>query len=58
MKKESLTQVIDQLIQEQEEAGMYQGDVPEDYDMMDSLQDTMGGAMNYFRDSWKNWWEK
>lgn len=49
---------IDELIKQQEEAGMYQGDVPRDYDMMDSLQDTMGGAMNYFRDSWKNWWEE
>jgi len=46
--------VIDQLIQEQE----YENEIPEDYDMMDSLQDTMGGAMNYFRDSWKNWWEE
>tara|TARA_Y100000004_G_C8915190_1_gene412757 strand:- start:527 stop:1132 length:606 start_codon:yes stop_codon:yes gene_type:complete len=49
---------IDKLIKEQEEAGMYQNDIPEDYDMLDSLQDTMGGAMNYFRDSWQNWWEK
>ena len=50
--------VIDQLIQEQGEVNPYEGEVPQDYDMMDSLQDTMGGAMNYFRDSWKNWWEK
>ena len=49
---------INQIIAEQGRVNPYENEIPEDYNMMDSLGDTMGGAMNYFRDSWKNWWDE